>query len=105
MERFVDADDAYRQWVAGHPDGFVLNTDRSPRATYLILHRASCRMISGEPPGGKRWTYDYVKVCGDREELEEYVRRDVGGAARPCRVCLGRAGNVLLQMVLPRVTW
>jgi hypothetical protein len=87
MRRFVDDDDGYLEWVVAHPDGFVINVERSPRTAYTVLHRASCRTISGDPARGAQWTHDYIKVCGDRTELEEFASRDVGGPAQPCGLC------------------
>jgi hypothetical protein len=43
---FRDDDDGYLKWISDHRDGFVLNASRVPTASYLILHRASCRDIS-----------------------------------------------------------
>jgi hypothetical protein len=88
MQRFVDDDDGYLDWLVAHVDGFVINTERSPRPAYVMLHRASCRTISGDPARGLRWTHDYIKVCGDRNELEEFARRQIGGAAKPCGLCI-----------------
>jgi hypothetical protein len=84
---FVDEDDAYLRWVAAHPEGFVLNTNRSPRADYLMLHRATCHTISGEPARGSQWTRDYMKVCGSREDLYEWARRTAGGVPTECSMC------------------
>lgn len=53
---FRDDDDGYLACLAAHPVGFVLNVNRSPRPDYLILHRASCRTISGRPTRGGPWT-------------------------------------------------
>ena len=88
MQPFRDDDSGYRQWLAAHPEGFVLNTYTKPKPTYLVLHRTSCHTISGNPARGVRWTADYIKFCGGRRELEEYARRDLGGAVQPCGVCL-----------------
>jgi hypothetical protein len=88
MRRFVDDDDSYLEWLAAHPEGFVINTERSPRAAYVMLHRSSCRTIGGTPIRGGQWTHDYIKVCGDRNELEEFARLDVGGPAQPCALWL-----------------
>jgi len=35
-------DDGYLRWLAQNPDGFVVNSNRVPVSSYLILHRASC---------------------------------------------------------------
>ena len=40
MQRFIDDDRGYRDWLYDHPDGFVINTGRTPSAAYLMLHRA-----------------------------------------------------------------
>jgi hypothetical protein len=85
---FRDADVDYLAWVEGHPDGFVLNTYRSPRANYLRLHRARCRMITGRPPNGRRWTATYIKVCGTRDEVVNWAMRRTGGGVWDCPVCV-----------------
>lgn len=48
MRHFVDDDVAYLDWLADHPEGFVLNTGRNPSAAYLMLHRTSCGTIRGD---------------------------------------------------------
>ena len=68
VETFQDDDSGYLTWLASHPDGFVLNSYRNPRPSYLRLHMASCRNISGIPANGARWTATYVKRCGTRED-------------------------------------
>jgi len=92
MQRFVDDDHGYLDWLAGHPDDFVINTGRTPSAAYLMLHRAGCGTINGTPARGTTFTGDYAKVCGEREELERFARQ-VGGQAQPCGLCLARPGQ------------
>jgi hypothetical protein len=89
MRHFIDDDAAYLGWLADHPDGFVINTGRTPSAAYLMLHRASCGTISGTPARGSTFTGDYTKVCGGQEELDAFARQ-LGGLASPCRLCLGQ---------------
>ncbi|WP_309112724.1 hypothetical protein [Saccharothrix sp.] len=86
MQTFMDDDAGYERWLAGHPDLFVVNAERTPRPSYLVLHRATCRTIGGTPARGARWTADYIKVCGSRVDLEAFAR-EVGGAARACGLC------------------
>ena len=62
VESFIDDDICYLQWLVDHPDGFVMNTDRNPTSTGLVLHRTGCHTISGTPARGSRWTGDYIKV-------------------------------------------
>jgi hypothetical protein len=89
VERFVDDDPGYLDWLARHPDGFVINTGRTPTAAYLMLHRAGCGSIGGKPARGTTFTGEYAKVCGDREELEGFARQ-LRGEAKPCGLCLSR---------------
>jgi hypothetical protein len=87
MEHFTDDDPGYLRWLADNPDGFVLNTERTPRPTYLMLHRATCHTITRPQPRATNWTRDYVKFCGTRAELETHARHTIGGEPHPCRLC------------------
>jgi hypothetical protein len=84
---FVDDDEGYRAWVAQHPDGFVLNTDRTPSPSNLVLHKATCTHITRlRPP--LSWTETASKVCAlSAAELEQWARTTVGGTVRRCRSC------------------
>ena len=89
MQRFVDDDHGYLDWLDQHPDGFVINTGRTPSAAYLMLHRAGCGTITGKPARGVTFTGEYAKLCGERSELEEFARR-LDGHVQPCGVCLAQ---------------
>jgi hypothetical protein len=90
VEHFVDDDSGYSDWLARHPDDFVINTGRTPTAAYLVMHRAGCGTISGRPASGATFTAgEYAKVCGRRDELEAFAR-ELGGHPQPCGLCLGR---------------
>jgi hypothetical protein len=89
MQRFVDDDRGYLDWLDHHPDGFVINTARTPNAAYLMLHHVGCGTITGQPARGTTFTGEYAKVCGERNELEVFAR-DLGGHAQPCRLCLAQ---------------
>jgi len=93
---FRDDEDGYLDWLAAHPAGFVLNAARSPGPSYLILHRAACRTISGRPTRGGPWTGPYIKICSaDELHIAAWAGREVGGAPKRCGVCLPRqAGSV-----------
>lgn len=88
MERFLDDDRGYGAWLRDHPDEYVVNADRPPNASYLRLHRATCRTISGEPARGRAWTVTATKACGRRDELTQWARSEVGGALSPCPTCM-----------------
>ena len=87
MLLYVDDDASYLGWLAGHPDGFVLNTTRKPSASYLMLHRSTCWTINRLQPQATAFTGEYSKLCGSRAELESEARR-LGRSADCCGHCL-----------------
>jgi hypothetical protein len=88
-EIFRDDDSGYLSWLAAHSAGFVLNVARSPRPGYLVLHRATCRTITGRPTRGGPWTGLYIKVCSDDDlQLAAWTGREVAAAPTRCGVCL-----------------
>lgn len=89
VEIFRNDDGGYLAWLAAHSAGFVLNVARSPRPNYLILHRATCRTISGRPTRGGPWTGPYIKVCSDDQlQIAAWTGQAVGAAPTRCGVCL-----------------
>jgi len=79
-----DEDDSYPEWLAKHPEGFVLNSYKNPTRSYLIPHRAACPTINGTPANGRSWTRDYKKVYADTEaELVQWASPI--GPPRHCR--------------------
>jgi len=89
MQRFVDDDHGYLDWLDHHPDGFVINTGRVPSGTYLMLHRASCGTITGKPARGITFTGPYIKVYAANETswrnlpVTWAVTRSPAGCASP----------------------
>jgi hypothetical protein len=89
---FVDNDAGYLGWLARHGDGFVLNCHREPGPDYLVLHQATCSLISTPATKGRSRTKDPIKVCATwRGDLEAWADNRVACAPKPCRRCL--AGN------------
>jgi hypothetical protein len=89
MRMFIDEDAEYLAWVERHPEGFVVNADRTPRAEELVLHRGSCFTIRNPKKPKGAWTHrDYIKVCSeDLAELERWARDETGGTLRHCGQC------------------
>jgi hypothetical protein len=86
--RFVDDDAGYLEWMSKHATGFVLNCARTPSASYLMLHRATCPSINGEPARGRLWTDQYIKVCSPSlSALQDWARARTGGIPKPCGMC------------------
>lgn len=95
LREFKNRERKYQAWLRSHPDGYVLNTRRSPDPDYMVLHRARCRTISQyhamARPGGYT-ERDFIKVCADSEaELRAWVkahgRRD-GSFSKECGFCI-----------------
>ena len=85
---FKDDDAGYLMWIATHPEGFVLNANRTPNAAYVVLHRAGCHTISHTPATGRFWTSSYLKACSDsRLEIERWVHAQTGTAPSSCGLC------------------
>jgi len=63
---FEGNDKAYLKWLKVNPSGFVVNMLRNQSPSYMILHRATCRIISTytemAKPGGFT-ERQYIKVC------------------------------------------
>ena len=85
--QFVNDDDGYLRWLRENPDGFVVNSNRVPGGSYLILHRASCKWIN--TPSRTNWTTTgYIKTCSNNlTALREWAEREVGGSLKPCQSC------------------
>jgi hypothetical protein len=90
MMIFEDDDATYRAWLAVNPNGLVVNSYRTPSASYLPLHSASCICINcPSPPNGKTWTGGkYIKVCSlSRDDLVKWALKKTGGQLQECGRC------------------
>lgn len=68
FEEFIQREADYRAWLAEHPDGFVLNARRNPKASYMQLHTAKCGTVTRYPLHVRADAFtggDYIKVCAD----------------------------------------
>jgi 5-methylcytosine-specific restriction protein A len=91
----------YMGWIQAHPDGLVLNTERTTSADYARFHQPQCPHISERgsehrPDGYTQ--YDRIKVCAEESEaLIEWLLENrplaVAGA-RPCKSCKPEVGEV-----------
>ena len=95
MEIFKNDDQSYRAWLNANPDGFVLNTERTPAARYLKLHRAVCSHIKTWADRNPTST-GYFKVCSlELSSLENWARSATGGGMLdPCPTCHPRGVSV-----------
>lgn len=85
-------DAEYLQWLHDHPAGSVLNSRRWYDPTYMVLHKATCHLISkptsrmGEHPFTGR---GYIKVCSeDPDALLVWIKHHGGlGFSKRCALC------------------
>jgi hypothetical protein len=87
LTRFMDDDFGYLQWLRDRPGTFVLDTERRPSRSFVVLHRASCPTIGGPTKTGG-WTTRMLKVCATTfEELESWSQYEVGVNPTYCPQC------------------
>src|SRR5580704_6742473 len=87
IHQFVDDEEGYLGWLDANPNGSVVNSGRTPKPTYLILHRASCKHINS-PDKSNFTTTGYIKTCStDLGALSQWAGDEVGGELKPCGVC------------------
>lgn len=86
---FLDDDAGYLAWLATHPGGFVLNSEREPRAGYLVLHRATCGSLRPRPGRAARggWTAAFRKTCAEDQGALIAWAGEVAGAPSACGMC------------------
>lgn len=83
---FEDDDAGHVAWTRAHRRGFVVNTSRPPSASYLMLHWADCRDISGR---SEAWiSGGYLKACGPAvSDLAQWASTETGGELTRCAHC------------------
>jgi hypothetical protein len=95
MVTIFDGNDAnYINWIKGHPNAFIINTPRGTPTSYMVLHRASCRLVwqynNMARPGGFT-ERQYIKVCSENlDNLKDWVRkkgRKDGSFSKRCNAC------------------
>lgn len=89
LATFRDDDDGYRQWLLSHPEGFVLNVERSPSARYLKLHRPACDHITRPIRNRQQLTRDYIKICAStRAAIGEWCLAHLGVGPQTSCYCV-----------------
>ena len=90
MREFIDDDEGFYQWLDTHQHGYVLNTNRSGTASYLVLHRATCGHLRRRDAREVHKTRQYIKICStDRTDLQRWADRHSAGHAEltHCGIC------------------
>lgn len=89
LQGFVDDDTGYRSWLFSHLGSYVVNAERRPSASYLVLHKAPCDSIM--PVLDRCFTCDYIRFSESRMKLDVWAHETFGAFATPC----GRPGGFL----------
>lgn len=85
--RFIDDDFGYLQWLRDRPGTFVLEAERAPRRSFVVVHRSDCPVVSGPNHTGG-WTTRIIKVCASTlEEINSWCQDSVGAHATHCQRC------------------
>ncbi len=89
VEQFRDNDRGYLTWTSAHPEGYVINIQRSLNPADARLHRADCRTINGQPARGRTWTEGlYIKVCSvSAPNLLDWASAHARSGIPRCRAC------------------
>lgn len=91
---FDGNDDAYQDWLAENPHGYVTNARRNMSPSYRVLHRASCSTIrnyKGRVRQGAFTERSYIKICATEvDDLRDWLRRNGrpdGTFSKECSLC------------------
>lgn len=95
MAVLFDDDLSYRDWLAGHPGGYVLNVRSSLARGYAVLHSASCPRVNNNRYAQGAFTErGYRKVCaGSVSELSNWLIANISaqrGFSAEC-ACVSKA--------------
>jgi hypothetical protein len=90
-ETFDHGDAAYLKWLRANPTGYVVNAERSPRLSYMVLHRATCPSISSIKAPGRPGGFterSYIKICSTNvAPLNIWVRQHGGTSGAFSKRC------------------
>ncbi len=89
---FKNNDQAYLAWIkANRHDGFVINTRKGISPSYVILHRASCNLITelkGKAEKGGFTERGYRKVCANTiSDLVSWIKGHIRADGKFSKLC------------------
>lgn len=94
---FRDDDAGYLQWLAAHPNGYVVNILRSYSPSASRLHHARCWTIQGQQSKEVALTGQYVKICAEQlAELDQWAVEQMRQPIARCGTC--HPDSVALQV-------
>lgn len=87
---FQKQEAGYFKWLKAHPEGFVLNTRAGLSPSYMKLHRASCKLVTGylgKAEAGGFTERSYRKICAEEvPSISTWVVQN-GGNLTSCAHC------------------
>jgi hypothetical protein len=83
MPLFQNDDHGYLNWVAAHPNGFVVNGWHKPTANGMVLHKATCGKARQKNPTSTT----YSKYGSETFEDAEMFASALGGSLHHCMIC------------------
>src|SRR5690606_30666075 len=89
---FSNDDTGYLQWLARHPNGFVVNMRNRFDPDYLVLHRSRCATVNRYPGMESRFggftERAYQKLCATSvAALDTHLRALTGRQEPFSKVC------------------
>ena len=92
VAEFDGDDEAYFDWLAIYPEGYVVNARRKRSPDYVVLHRATCGKISNDDLDPGAYTERaYVKFCveslADAAIVPTLCGRRRGSFTKRCGFC------------------
>jgi hypothetical protein len=88
IEKFVNDETGYLQWIDNNPNGYILNLDEPlVTAKYPMIHLARHKVVSSSTRTNYT-TGRYFKVCStDMDELANWAIANCGRPFTWCEVC------------------
>lgn len=89
---FNNDEQSYLDYVRKNPRGYVLNVRKEPDPEYVILHRASCGLITSDKRDYGGYTMrNYKKICStnidDLKLAAKQEGRNDGSFSKRCKLC------------------
>ncbi len=89
---FNNDEKKYLDWIQKNPRGYVLNVRKKPDAEYVVLHRASCGLITSDKREYGGYTMrNFRKICctniDDLRIVAKHEGRKDGTFSKRCKLC------------------
>ncbi|WP_024612746.1 hypothetical protein [Pseudoalteromonas sp. TB64] len=80
FSEFINDEYKYINWIQSNPNGFVINTSKSKRLDYRVLHTADCSYVTtlqGNAQEDGFTERGYIKICSTNvESLRDWTKQE-----------------------------